>query len=367
MRRSMKEMVFFLVLLVATTAPQLARAGAKEEARKHYDRAVELVDDGQLAEAIIEFQRSYDLTKHFSVLYNIGQVYVSLAKPVEAIAAYEGYLVGGGKNISAARRAEVENELVRQKARLATLVLRILPDGATVRVDGNEIGKASLAQPLSVGIGEHVVTATAEGHEPAMVKLTVASEDRRTVELALTPIPEKKAEPLPVAVPAAATVVSLPVTPVAPSLAPTAASPPLLVVPAPALQPSESTIIDAPAGDRASARLQVTGLATGAVGIVGLVTGTVCWYVAKSRHDDAVAYWNTGSNDAKAQSLQGQAQNYATAASTALVAGGAFSVLGAVLYLSGASDTHTASSGARAHFAPAVGPEFAGINARGSW
>src|SRR5450759_2628312 len=183
MRSSVKEMVFLLALSVAVTVPQAARARAKEEARKHYDRAIELVDDAQLAEAIVEFQRSYDLTKHFSVLYNIGQVYVSLAKPVEAIAAYEGYLVGGGKNIPAARRAEVEKELARQKARLATLVFRIVPDGATIRVDGNEVGKSPLGQTMSAGIGEHVIAAAAEGHEPGEVKVTVAGEDRRTVEL----------------------------------------------------------------------------------------------------------------------------------------------------------------------------------------
>ena len=34
MRRILKEMVFFLVLLVAATATQPARAGAKEEARQ---------------------------------------------------------------------------------------------------------------------------------------------------------------------------------------------------------------------------------------------------------------------------------------------------------------------------------------------
>ena len=356
MRSSVKQMVFVLALSVAVTVPQAARAGAKEEARKHYDRAIELVDDAQLAEAIVEFQRSYDLTKHFSVLFNIGQVYVSLAKPVEAIAAYEGYLVGGGKNIPAARRAEVERELARQKARLATLVFRIIPDGATVRVDGNEVGKSFLGQTLSVGIGEHVISASAEGHEPGEVRVTVAGEDRRPVELTLVVLPEKKAEPEPVAV----------VAPVAPPVLPVAPlPPPVAVVPVP--DTTVSTTSNAPADTRPMTGTQVTGLVAGAAGIAGLVTGTACWFVAQGRHNDAVTTWNQRTNDAKATSLQGQAQDYATAATVSLIAGGALAALGVVLYFVGAPDGQKGTPGMRAHVAPAVGPGFAGVNAGGTW
>ena len=304
-------------------------------------------------EAIIEFQRSYDLTKHFSVLYNIGQVYVSLAKPVEAIAAYEGYLVGGGKNIPKARRAEVEKEIARQKARIATLVFHILPDGATVRMDGNDIGKTPLAQPLSVGIGEHVVSATADGHQSAELKVTVAGEDRRTIELTLTAIPEKKVEPEPA------------VAPVAVAVLPPAALP--TPAPAPALVPTVSTVTDSPASSRRFTGMQLTGLAAGAVGVAGIATGTVCWLVARSRHDDAVTYWNQGSNDAKATSLQGQAKNYVTAANTSFVAGGALVAMGVVLYIVGIPKTGNVASRAQANVLPMVGRDLAGLTAGGTW
>jgi len=356
MSTTSKRIVCLLALsAIILTAPQSARAGAKEEARKHYDRAIELVDDGQLAEAIVEFQRSYDLTKHFSVLYNIGQVYVSLAKPVEAIAAYEGYLVGGGKNIPAARRAEVEKEVARQKARIATLVFHILPDGATVRVDGNEIGKSPITQLLSVGIGEHVVSATADGHQPSEVKVTVAGEDRRTIELTLTPIPERKTETEAVVAPVAAPVL------------PPAAPPPPVAALVPALAPTVSTAADSPANSRPVRGMQITGLVGGAAGLVGLATGAVCWWVAKSRHNDAVTYWNKGGNDAKAQSLQGQAQDYATVASIGVIAGGALTVLGAVLYFVGAPDAQTNTPTSRPSLLLAVGPGFAGLSAKGTW
>jgi hypothetical protein len=356
MRTTPKRIGYLLALLAILIAPQPTRAGAKEEARKHYDRAVELVDDGQLAEAIIEFQRAYDLTKHFSVLFNIGQVYVSLAKPVEAIGAYEGYLVGGGKNIPKARRAEVEKEIARQKTRIATLVFRILPDGATLRVDGNDIGNTPVAQPLSVGIGEHVVSALADGHQPAEVKVTMAGEDRRTIELTLAPIPEKKVEPEPVAATVAAPVFQ------------PAALPPPAVAPAPELAPTASTATEAPPKSSHFTKMQMTGLAAGAAGIAGVATGMACWMVARSRHDDAVTYWNQGgSSDAKATSLQGQAKNYVTAANISFVAGGTLAAMGVALYIFGTPKTGDVASSAKAHVLPMVGRDLAGLTAGGTW
>jgi hypothetical protein len=350
MRTTSKRVGYLITLLAILTAPQSARAGAKEEARKHYDRAIELIDDGQLAEAIVEFQRSYDLTKHFSVLYNIGQVYVSLAKPVEAIAAYEGYLVGGGRNIPVARRSEVEKEIARQKVRIATLVFRILPDGATVRLDGNEIGKAPISASVRVGLGTHNIAALAEGYDPAETEVTVAGEDQKVVELTLvkhvaeTPPPQ-----------------ATPVVQLAPALP---AAPAELPVPAASVPAAASFQVEPPTEQRSVSNTRIAGIASGAVGVAGIVVGTVCGLTAKSRHNEAMDNWSQ--NYDKAVSLQGQAQNFATAADIGFITGGALVALGVVLYIVGAPDAHAASE-THALILPAAGPGFAGINAGGTW
>jgi hypothetical protein len=340
-----------VIILGALAAPQVARAGEKEEARKHYDRAIELVDDGQLEGAIVEFQRSYDLTHHFAVLYNIGQVFVSLAKPVEAVDAYERYLVGGGRNIPAARRAEVEQEITRQKARIATLEIRGLPEGVVVRVDGKEIGKAPTAAPVRVGVGTHAIAASAEGYDPAETEVTVAGEDRRVVELALV---KHVVEPPP---PPPAPVVEAPPPPVAlvapPAVAPAASAP---VV---------STAIEPITKPQSLSNVRIAGIASSTAGVAGMVAGAVCWGLAKSRHDDAVGYVNQ--NTGRAQELQGDAQDYATAGNTVFIVGGALAALGVVLYFVGAPDGPTAAPDTRVHLMPTLGPGFAGFNAGGTW
>jgi hypothetical protein len=189
MAPQLKKITLLLAMLAISAGHIAARAdtaaSARAEAKKHYDRAMELNDDGQVAEAVIELKRAYELAPHHTVLYNLGQAYITLAKPVEAVAALQRYLDEGGRAIKPARRAEVEQEIARQKTRIATLEIRVLPEGARVRVNGVDVGKAPLGKAISIGIGDHVVSATAEGHDPAEVRVTVAGEDRRTVDLTM--------------------------------------------------------------------------------------------------------------------------------------------------------------------------------------
>jgi len=346
MRIMVKQTAFLVIVMGVLAAPQIARAGAKEEARKHYDRAIELVDDGQLEGAIVEFQRSYDLTHHFSVLYNIGQVFVSLAKPVEAVDAYQRYLADGGKKISAARRTEVEQEIARQRARIATLEIRGLPEGAGVRVDGKEIGKAPIAAPVRVGVGTHTIAATAEGYDPAETEVTVAGEDQKVVDLVLTKH-----------------VVEAPPPTVAQVVPVVRVVPPVL---APALSaPVVSTTVEPPVKQQSVGKMRIAGIVSGAVGVAGIVAGTWCWLTAKSRHDDAIG--NVNQNYTQAQQQQSQAQDFVTAGNVSFIAGGVLAALGVVLYFVGAPDGQAATPDTHVHLLPAVGPGFAGLNAGGTW
>jgi uncharacterized protein YjeT (DUF2065 family) len=342
MRSMVRQTAFLVIVLGALAAPLAAKAGVKEEARKHYDRAVELVDDGQLEGAIVEFQRSYDLTHHFAVLYNIGQVYVSLARPVEAVDAYERYLADGGRKVPADRRTEVEKEIVRQKARIATLEIRGLPQGATVRLDGNEIGRAPISAPVRVGVGKHTIAASADGYDSAEKEVVVAGEDHKAVGLVLA----KRVVESPSLPPGAQ---SAPVQPVTVTVVAPAQSPPW---PRAAVEPSTKPM----------SNVRLLGILTGVAGVVGIAAGGGCWWVAMTRNDESKDNWNT--NPEKAKSLRGEAQDYISAGNTLFYAGGALVVLGVVLYFVGAPDT---TPNAHAYLMPAVGPGFAGLNAGGTW
>jgi predicted Zn-dependent protease len=107
MAHRLKNITLLITTLALPAAPVAARAdsatNARAEAKKHFDRAVELNEDGQVAEAVIELKRCYELSPHHTVLYNLGQAYITLAQPVEAVTALQRYLDEGGKDIKPAR------------------------------------------------------------------------------------------------------------------------------------------------------------------------------------------------------------------------------------------------------------------------
>jgi hypothetical protein len=368
------NIVLVLTMLAIPGVEVPVRAGpsadTKAEAKKHYDRAMELNEDGQTAGAIVELKRAYEIAPHHTVLYNLGQAYITLEKPVEAVDALKRYLAEGGKAIKPARRAEVENEITRQKTRIATLMIRGLPDGALVTIDGDDIGKAPLPGPVRVGVGKHVVGATATGYESGETELDVAGEDNKVVELKLV------AQPSPAA-PAAAGADQATAPPTAPTPAVAASAeastPPATpdlssnsatteqTAPGLNLVPAQAEV--AASADASKARnLRIAGLVTGGVGMASLLAGSILWEAAKGKNDEAVS--QLGTDSSRAHRTRSEAENLALGANVLLIAGGV--LVGAGLLATVVSFDIDAPSKSVA-IAPAVGPSFAGLTARRSW
>jgi hypothetical protein len=248
----------------------------------------------------------------------------------------------------------VEKEIARQRARIATLEIRGLPEGAMVRLDGKEIGKAPIAAPVRVGVGTHAIAASAEGYDPAETQVTVAGEDQKVVELVLAkhvveppppPLVATVAPPVPVA----------PFVPVSPPVALPAVSAPVGV----------SAPVEPPERQQSMSRMRIAGIVSGAAGVAGIAAGTACALVARSRHNSAENTVNQYYD--KAQSLQSEAHDFAIGADVGFIVGGTLAALGVVLYFIGAPDSQPATPDAHVHLMPALAPGFAGLNAGGTW
>jgi hypothetical protein len=111
-------------------------------------------------------------------------------------------------------------------------------------------------------------------------------------------------------------------------------------------------------------KLRIAGIVSGAIGVAGLATGTVCWFVAKSRHDDAMSALK---DYPRAKGLQSEAESYLTAANVSLIAGGTLTALGVGLFILGAPAEPPATAGMHAYLLPSVGPGGAGLSAGGIW
>jgi hypothetical protein len=194
---------FVVCTLCASAA--WGQAGDKNEADKRFNQGVALYKSGDLAAALVEFKKAYEIAPNFRVLYNIGQLYAQVADNANAVRAYQKYLNDGGTNVPAARRAQVQAEIRRLMAGVAKVSILSDTPGVELSVDDNPVGNAPLGEAVLVNPGKHRVTATKQGHPPVTKPLSAKGGESLTVvfdfgtsqEPALAPAADKPKEAAP--------------------------------------------------------------------------------------------------------------------------------------------------------------------------
>lgn len=171
-----------LVALPAAAQDDPARA----EARVHFQRGLELYDDGDLSAALSEFEEAYRISPNPRLLYNLGQVHAELGHAVEAADAYDRFL-READGIDAELRADAERELARARSRIGRVTVTVSVPGARIWIDDVERGSAPLPEPVAVSAGEHLITVQAAGHEALRHRFRIAGGASLAVELALVP------------------------------------------------------------------------------------------------------------------------------------------------------------------------------------
>ncbi len=170
-----------------TTDAQLA------EAKTIYARGIVLYkQEGDVAAALAQMERAYDLAPSAIVLFNIGAVARTAKDYVTALRAFELYLAQGGADVTEDNRREAQTQLGEIRGFIGTVDLRVKPDGAMILVDDVEVGRAPLTEPISMKVGTHKIVAQSGGQVGAR-SVTILGGDRQAVELVV----EVKAPPMP--------------------------------------------------------------------------------------------------------------------------------------------------------------------------
>jgi tetratricopeptide (TPR) repeat protein len=107
-------------LLAALSRPAHAADEPRSVAREYYARGVALANAGDYEQALAQFQRAYELSPHYAVLYNIAQAERALGHSGKALEAFESYLRLGAEQIKPERRSEVEAAIEALKAEHST-------------------------------------------------------------------------------------------------------------------------------------------------------------------------------------------------------------------------------------------------------
>jgi hypothetical protein len=200
----MRHRSLALCAALALTLPSLTAsaqgtvtAAAQTEAASRFKKGIELFKDGDYQAALIELRRANELAPNYNVLYNIGQVYFQLQDYPNALHSLERYLQEGGKNVDAKRRAEVEKDIDKLKARVANLEITVNVPDAEVTIDDVSAGKTPLPKAVLVSAGRHRIVISKTGFTPITKVVEIASAELQKVPVDLVETKSTTAAPPP--------------------------------------------------------------------------------------------------------------------------------------------------------------------------
>lgn len=157
------------------------------EARAANAHALELDQAGEFPQALAEFQRAYDLSPSFRILYNIARTARLTQDFARSLVAYKRFLEEGAADVDGAQRTIAEQQIVELSALVGWVVTRGKP-GTDVAIDRREPLPLS-SEPRPLNPGPHTLHATREGQTADRAIVVRAGE---TIEVDLSIEPPKK-------------------------------------------------------------------------------------------------------------------------------------------------------------------------------
>jgi len=200
-------------LLVALAA--MPAAGQSDATKK---RAQELQTEGRrLAEkgdnraALEKFDEAYRLVPSPKILFNRGQAHLALGDDIEALNDLEGFL-DQAPYAPKVSRDEAAQAVEALRPKLSYVEIQVDGAGATIALDGREIGTAPLPHPVVVAPGTHQLRVTKAGMNDETRSVSPIAGQKVRVEISLTAV-TVAAPPPAVTPPAAASAPDKPPTP----------------------------------------------------------------------------------------------------------------------------------------------------------
>ncbi|MGA7123802.1 MAG: tetratricopeptide repeat protein [Polyangiaceae bacterium] len=156
-----------------------------EDASEHYRRGLTFFRDKNYTAALAEFRRAYEISPNPQVLYNLGQIQMSLHDAAGALKSYQRYLQDGGDSVPNDRRAEVESAIASLKGRVAQIAIRTNAPTGDIAIDDEIVAHLPLQGPVLVTAGRRHVTLIRSGQEVISRWVELAAEDCPVIELTI--------------------------------------------------------------------------------------------------------------------------------------------------------------------------------------
>jgi PEGA domain len=176
-----------VLLIVLSCARARALDSAHEEAAVRFDRALRLVDQGDLSGGLAEFRQAYTLAPNVGVLFNLGLLYAEMQRPVDAARCLREALASpSGLSPEQMQRARLV--LDEQVARIGFLTISASVPEGVVEIDNVQVARLPLSEPLQVASGARIIGLVVQGHAPARREVVIAGQVNAKVEFEPVPI-----------------------------------------------------------------------------------------------------------------------------------------------------------------------------------
>jgi len=325
-----------LIFGLGLTRPAAAQGGAnKAAAEALFQQGRTLLEQQKYDQACDKLDASQQLEPAVGTLLFLGECNEKLGKKASAWAAFlearslaERQGDNERQNIAAVRAAALEPQV-------SKLLIHVTApaEGLKLRRDGVELPAASWGTALPIDAGSHQLEATAPGKEPWTKNVTV-QDGGATMSVDVPALRDRSAAPTEPAMPPE------PTEPVAPGGGETELR-----------------------SEGASA-MQIAGIITLGVGVVGLGVGTAFAVVASSSNDESLDHCRTETLcSPTGLELRDDAKSEAAISTIFFAAGGVLAAAGLTIFLLAPSE-HSSSEVA---IGPLLMPGRAGLTLGGQW
>ncbi len=183
-----------VIALSAAMSLAIPEAHAQDKlvlAREHFERGTAYFKERKYDLALKELMQAYVLDPNPSLVYNIARVHEDMGDLDNAVKFFANFLTIApkAKNAPAVKKKLAELRLkIERRPKSGTINVETEPSGATVRVDGREIGKSPI-QGLALSLGAHGIDVVLEKYEAQHSDIIVAPGAPQQVRLVLRDSP----------------------------------------------------------------------------------------------------------------------------------------------------------------------------------
>ncbi len=154
-------------------------------AKAEYEAGRILYGDKDYANAIVKFQRAYDLSKDPRLLWNVAVCEKNLRRYAKMLATIRRYQADGASLLTEEEKARAAEIVTTVATFVSALTVNVDEVGAEVFIDDEKVGTSPLAGPVTVDVGTRKIRVTKKGFKPKELPKPIPGGGALTVDLQL--------------------------------------------------------------------------------------------------------------------------------------------------------------------------------------